>query len=148
MVEAARSWVGTKYRNRMAIKGKGVDCAQIVLESFREAGLRVDYEAERYTSDWHLHRSEERYLSVVSRYMQVDQSDQRSARDRGQGFLPLPGDVLLWKVGRTFSHSGIVTEWPRVVHASLPDAVVLEVEVRGTLMFRLPMVHCSYWGLT
>lgn len=129
----------------MAIKGKGVDCAQIILESFREAGVPITYEVERYSSDWHMHRDEERYLSVVTRYMPADVTDQRPMTERGPGFNPLPGDVLLWKVGRTFSHSGIVTDWPYVVHASLPDAVVLEVDIRGTVMDRLPMVHTSYW---
>lgn len=146
VVDAGRSWTGTRYRNRMAIKGVGVDCAQIVLESFREAGLVIDYEAERYSSDWHLHRDEEKYLSVVSRYMPVVQAGSLSIKERGERFLPLPGDVLMWKVGRTFSHSAIVTEWPRVLHASLPDRVVLEVDVHGTVLSKLPMVHCSYWG--
>jgi cell wall-associated NlpC family hydrolase len=146
VVDAARSWVGTRYRNRMAIKGKGVDCAQIILESFREAGVPVDYSPERYASDWHLHRSEERYLSVVTRYMPADVEDRRSVSERGRQFHPLPGDVLMWKVGRTFSHSAIVTEWPYVVHASLPDNTVLEVSVRGTPMEPLPLIHCSYWN--
>lgn len=146
MVEAGRGWIGTRYRNRMAIKGKGIDCAQIILESFREAGLVIDYEAERYSSDWHLHRDEERYLSVVSRYMPVVGSGSASAKERGESFNPLPGDVLMWKVGKTFSHSAIVTEWPRVLHASLPDRVVLEVDVNGTVLSKLPMVHCSYWN--
>lgn len=130
----------------MAIKGKGVDCAQLVLQTFREAGVDVDYEAGRYSTDWHMHRDEERYLSVVTRYMPADLSDQRSIADRGQYFSPLPGDVLMWKVGRTFSHSAIVSEWPHVVHASLPDRVVLEVDVNGTVLQKLPMVHCSYWN--
>lgn len=130
----------------MAIKGKGVDCAQIILESFREAGLVIDYEAERYSSDWHLHRDEERYLSVVSRYMPLVGTGSQSVKERGPSFNPLPGDVLMWKIGKTFSHSAIVTQWPYVVHASLPDRVVLEVDVNGTVLFKLPMVHCSYWN--
>jgi hypothetical protein len=147
VVAEARTWLGTRYRNRMAIKGKGVDCAQILLESFRGAGLPVHYEPERYSSDWHLHRSEERYLSVVTRYAPGDIGDQRPIRDRGEGFAPPPADILMWKVGRTFSHSALVSEWPRVIHASLPDAVALEVDVRGTVLLRLPMIHCSYWGV-
>lgn len=130
----------------MATKGRGVDCAQLILESFRGAGVDVGYEVERYSSDWHLHRDEEKYLSVVTRYMRADETDTRPIGDRGEGFAPGPGDVLLWKVGRTFSHSALVTEWPYVVHASLPDAIVLEVDVRGTILHQLPMIHASYWG--
>lgn len=147
VVAEARSWIGTRYRNRMAVKGQGVDCAMVLLESFRGAGLPVEYEAQRYSSDWHMHRDDERYLAVVTRYAPGDVGDQRPIMDRGDDFNPLPGDIFLWKVGRTFSHSALVTEWPRVLHASLPDAVVLEVEVAGTILLKLPMIHCSYWGV-
>lgn len=146
VVAEARTWIGTRYRNRMAIKGVGVDCAQILLESFRGAGLPVEYEGDRYSSDWHLHRHEEKYLSVVTSYAPGDIEDQRPIPERPD-FQPLPGDILLWKVGNTFSHSALVTEWPCVLHASLPDAVVLEVEVAGTILMNLPMIHCSYWGI-
>jgi len=30
---------------------------------------------------------------------------------------PLPGDIALFRFGRTFSHGAIVTDWPRLVHA-------------------------------
>lgn len=142
----ARSWISTPYRNRMAIKGKGVDCAKILLHSFIDAGLPVEYEDQRYSSDWHLHRDEERYLEVVTRYAHGDITDQRPVNARGDDWEPDVADILLWKVGRTFSHSALVTNWPYVVHASLPDRCVLEVDVRGTILMKLPMIHCSYWG--
>ncbi len=31
---------------------------------------------------------------------------------------PGPGDIVLYKVGRSFAHGGVVIEWPRaVIHA-------------------------------
>lgn len=143
----ARTWLATRYRNRMAVKGQGVDCAQLILESFRRTGLPCDYVSERYSSDWHLHRDEERYLSVVKRYMQVEDWDQHPLKDRWDAFSPDVSDLLMWKVGLTFSHSALVTEWPFVIHASLPDMMVTEVDVRGTVLMELPMVRCSYWGV-
>ena len=31
--------------------------------------------------------------------------------------LPGPGDVAVFRFGRTFSHGAIVTDWPRLIHA-------------------------------
>lgn len=142
----ARTWLGTRYRNRMAVRGEGIDCAHLPLHSFIGAGLPCDYEVERYSSDWHLHRDEERYLSVVARYMWVEGADQRTLSERWGEFKPNTSDLLMWKVGLTFSHSALVTEWPYVIHASLPDRMVIEVDVRGTVLMTLPMLRCSYWG--
>lgn len=144
--DAGRTWIGTPYRNRMAIKGKGIDCAQILLAAFQEAGLPLEYEPERYSSDWHLHRDEEKYLSVATRYCSGDTADQRPVRERGADWKPGVADILMWKVGKTFSHSALVTEWPYVLHASLPDRIALEVDVNGTVLFNLPMIHLSRWG--
>jgi hypothetical protein len=32
----------------------------------------------------------------------------------------LPGNVLIWRYGRTFSHGAIVSQWPMIIHASFP----------------------------
>lgn len=38
--------------------------------------------------------------------------------------MPLPGDVILCKIGRLFAHGAIVTNWPMIVHAVGGDAVL------------------------
>ncbi len=39
---------------------------------------------------------------------------------------PLPGDVVLWRFGRCYSHGAIVIEWPTVIHAYLHRTCSLE----------------------
>ena len=46
------------------------------------------------------------------------------------GFNPMqpgrtkPGDIALFRFGRTFSHGAIVTDWPRLIHAYWAIGVV------------------------
>jgi cell wall-associated NlpC family hydrolase len=56
--------------------------------------------------------------------------------------FPEPGDIVLFRVGRLYSHSGIVIAWPLIVHAhwisgvELADASKAPLERRGARFFR------------
>ncbi len=56
--------------------------------------------------------SAERYLEGLLRYA------------REIAGPPLPGDIALFRFGRTFSHGAIVVEWPRLIHAYWAIGVV------------------------
>lgn len=111
VVEIAKTWLRTPYHHSARVKGAGVDCAQILLDVFVEAGLIEDFDPGDYPPDWMMHRSEERYLSFVT-----DRADLVES--------PQPGDVVLYKVGRCFAHGGIVVDWPTIIHASSRDRMV------------------------
>lgn len=104
VVAAARSWLGTPYHHQGRVKGAGVDCAMLLAEVYCEAGLIGRIDPRPYPPDWHMHRSEERYLGWLARY--------GAPVDR-----PLPGDAAAFRFGRCFSHGAIVEAWPRVIHA-------------------------------
>lgn len=104
VVEIAKSYIGTPYHHMGQIKGAGVDCLTLLLGVFGEAGLIDKIDLEYYPSDWHIHQSEERYMNGLLRY----------AHEVSE---PKPGDIVLWKFGRCFSHGAIVVEWPLVIHA-------------------------------
>jgi cell wall-associated NlpC family hydrolase len=128
--DIARSWKGTPYRHRAAVRGSGVDCARILIEVYAEAGLIERFDPGKYTRDWHLHRNEERYLATIESYAGKPIKEDTSIHLwETEGYKPLTGDILVWRVGRTFSHSAIVTEWPFVVHASAPSMIVEEIQV-------------------
>jgi NlpC/P60 family putative phage cell wall peptidase len=124
VVAEARTWLGTPYHPMARVKGVGVDCAQILAAVYGAVGLApADLDLGYYPPDWHLHRSEERYLAQIERHA------------KGRTDEPLPGDVALFRFGRCVSHSGIVVAWPLVVHAYLGRGVVLsradEAELQG-----------------
>lgn len=146
VVEEARKWLGTPYHNGARVLGSGVDCAQLLACAFVSAGVLAPFTPDRYASDWHLHRGEEKYLGEVERYASLVDPDRRSIKERGNEFFAPPAEVLMLRNGRTFSHSVLVTEWPRVIHAYAMSEVVEEVNVLGTIMAEKPMLVYSVWG--
>ncbi|HWG06069.1 MAG TPA: hypothetical protein VG271_13730 [Beijerinckiaceae bacterium] len=119
VVAEARAWVGTPYHACADVKGAGVDCGMLLVRVFVDCGLSEPFDPRPYPIDWHLHRSEERYLGFVfERAHEV--------------VAPLAGDVVLFKYGRCYSHGGIVTiaDPLTIVHAFWPSRRVLEEPVR------------------
>lgn len=146
VVEAARSWIATPYHHNAAVKGAGVDCGRILIESLAEAGLIESFDPGYYAGDWHLHRDEERYLATVETHCPRVSDDMASIRDRGPEFVPGAGDFLMWRIGRTFSHAAIVTDWPRMVHSCASARMVLEIDIHETPMIGRPVMQFSYWS--
>ncbi len=68
-----------------------------------EAGLIHQVEVPKYSHQWHLHRSEELYLNGLLGHTHEIEGP------------PLPGDIVLWKFGRCYSHGAIVVEWPTII---------------------------------
>lgn len=104
VIESAKAWLGTPWHHMARVRGAGVDCAQLLMATFSDAGVIEPFEFEPYPEDWMLHRSEERLLQIVERYAD------EVAR-------PLPGDVALFQFGRCHAHGAIVVEWPLIIHA-------------------------------
>ena len=140
VVAAARSWIGTPYHNCADVKGVGVDCGMLLVRVFVDSGLCAPFDPRPYPVDWHLHRAEERYLGFIF--------------DRGaEVTAPLPGDVMVVRYGRTYSHGGIVSIAAplTIVHAYFPARSVLEEEIgRNSVLSdaaRKPRFF-SYWTRT
>lgn len=131
ILAAARSWLRTPWHHRARVKGAGVDCAQLLIAVYAEAGLIAEFETGDYPPDWMLHRSEERFLAFVRQY-----ADQVEA--------PLPGDLALYFVGHCFSHGALVVAWPAIIHASNRDRNVCEADgTQGWLAER----DVQFWRL-
>lgn len=140
VIAAARSWLRTPYHHMARVKGHGVDCAQLMIAAFVEAGVNEDFNPGFYVPDWHLHRSEERYLEFMEKYLvQIDEEFNDSPfEERGDWAAP-PASIIVIRLGRTFSHSALVIDWPLVIHANVQDDCVSECNVRGSLMEGRPL---------
>lgn len=141
LISAARGWVGTPYHHRARIKGVGVDCGQLVIAALIEAGLMDPFDPGYYTSDWHLHRFEDRYIECVEQHLvRFDESELSvDARMIENSTYAAPSaSVIVFRVGRTFSHGGIVSTWPFFIHAYQPSRQVEEVSILNTPMARRP----------
>jgi NlpC/P60 family putative phage cell wall peptidase len=118
IVAAARAWVGTPYHVCADVKGVGCDCAMLLVRVYCDLGLVAPFDPRPYSSDWHLHRSDEVYLRLL-----LERAHEVAA--------PSPGDVVLFRYGRCFSHGGIVTAAAplTIVHAFAGAGIVLEEEL-------------------
>ncbi len=138
VIAEARTWIRTPYHHSARVKGAGVDCAQILAAVYADVGIIDPVDTGPYPADWHMHRSEERYLNFVLRYAhRVDK--------------PLPGDVVLLRYGRTYSHGGIITRSSplTVVHAWMSHRIVVEEEIGRcpAMASRIPSaIFASFWG--
>lgn len=143
--DEARRWIGTPYHHRAHVLGAGVDCGKLLLEVYRNAGLIEHFDPGMYAVDWHLHREQDLYLEILERWCtRVDDCD-LPLSDR-PALHVATGDILMWRVGRTFSHGAIVDEWPFIIHAYLPSNMVERIDIRGTPIAKRPMRVYTYWG--
>jgi cell wall-associated NlpC family hydrolase len=117
VVREARSWISTPYVHCADIKGVGVDCAMLLVRVFNNVGLIGHHEPRPYPVTWHLHQSEERFV------------DQILQLGSAEVLEPGPGDIVVWRIGKTYSHGGIITAWPFVVHAYAQARVVQEDDI-------------------
>lgn len=121
LVDEAMSWLDTPWHHAGRIKGAGVDCGQILVEIYVNVGLIERPVIASYPADWAQHRDEERYLAVVMQYCHAVET-------------PQPGDIVVYRCGRSFSHGGLVIDWPRIIHADLKQGVVWAQGDKGGLI--------------
>ena len=80
----------------------------------------------KYVQQFNLHRSEEVYLNYV--------------RSCGAIEIPeaeiQPGDFVLWRMGRCWSHGAIITAWPKFIHATNPRGVIRDDITRNLELAR------------
>jgi cell wall-associated NlpC family hydrolase len=138
VVAEARTWLKTPYHPCADVKGGGVDCGMIIVRTFVDTGLCEPFDPRPYSQDWHLHRSEERYLGFV-----FDRCKEVS--------VPLPGDIVVFKYGRCYAHGGIVTVADPLtfVHAYSILKSVVETQLRHCAALNDPKRKprfFSYWA--
>ena len=141
IVEEAKSWIGTPYVSNAMIKGKrgGTDCAMFLVAVYGDLGLiPKEFDPRPYPAQWHVHRSEERYLSHVLQFVKEIEGP------------PKPGDLAMFKIGKVFAHGAIVENWPRVIHA-VGDAMVLPEDISKSIIGKralalVPQRFFSLWS--
>lgn len=113
VVAEALTWQRTPWAHRGRVKGAGVDCAQFVIKCYAGAGVIADFDTGEYPRDWHIHKDQERFLTFVPSF-----AVEIAEADIG------PGDLVLCKIGRVFSHGVIVVAWPQGIHAAIQAQMV------------------------
>ena len=113
VVTEAMSWVATPFHHAAAIKGVGVDCAQLLIACYASIGVPRPAVGE-YAADWFLH--DDAALDRFERWVQAYCVPAAA---------PQPGDLALFRYGRAVSHGAIVVNADTVVHSFRELGVVL-----------------------
>lgn len=132
IVQEALTWQGTPYHHQARIKGVGVDCVMLLCEVYQAVGLLDPMDPRPYSSQWHLHHHEERYLNGILRYAKMVTQ-------------PKMGDVALFKFGRCFSHGAIIIGHRRLIHAYVGDGCFIHDMDEAPLQDRAAH-YFSWWG--
>jgi cell wall-associated NlpC family hydrolase len=134
VVTASERWLRTPWHHNARVHNAGIDCGQLVIAAYVEAGLVDDFDTGKYSRDFMLHRNEERFLEVVTRYL-----------DEIQG-PPGVGDVAVWKIGKCYAHGAIVVQWPRIIHSYKPERSVVYGDASKGRLAALPVKFFSIEG--
>jgi len=135
IIAVARSWIGTPFHNLASKKGVGVDCAHFLREVYVEAGVIEPFEIKPYTPQFMLHSDDPKFESYVVRF--GEEIAETAVK---------PGDVVLYKIGRSFCHGAIIVEWPRaIIHAFKSYGRVVESGARESDLLRLKVKFFSKW---
>lgn len=115
IVAEALSWVKTPYVSGQMVKGPrgGTDCAMLLYGVYTVTEMISTIDPpEKYSPQWHLHQSDEKYMKYVLRHAHEIPGP------------PEPGDIVMFKIGHVFAHGAIVVEWPKVIHAVGKESVL------------------------
>jgi hypothetical protein len=113
LIEEARSWIWTPYRQLGATKGVAVDCSMLLVCCVINARIIEAFDPRPYPPAWFLHQEDERYIDWLG-LVAVEVQE------------PKAGDFAAFKIGRAFAHSGILTGADSLVHAFADERMVRE----------------------
>jgi cell wall-associated NlpC family hydrolase len=133
VVAEAKSWIGTPFHWHARLKGIGIDCGTFLIEVWERCGLMEHFEPPFYSVDFNLHRSEEWYKAIIEQYCVLV-----------EGRDPLPGDIVLYKFGRCFSHGTIVCDWPHIISADIQRGVILASAAKERFLNHERLIY-SFW---
>jgi cell wall-associated NlpC family hydrolase len=125
VITEALTWLGTPYRQLGYSKGpKGsVDCSMLLVAAWVGGGVLQPFDPRPYPPTWFMHQSEERYLAwMESLAVEVPEKDAK------------PGDIVLFKVGHCFGHSGILVASDEFVHAYAKEKYTTKSFLTDTLI--------------
>ena len=128
VIAEALSWQGTPFVHAAMVKHIGVGCGAFMIACYGSIGIPVpdNDKLGYFPHDWHQHECRERYLEIISKFTHEVEA-------------PLPGDIVMFRIGKVYGHSAIVIEWPQIIHVmwrrkvELADATKAPLDRRKTM---------------
>lgn len=145
IVEEALSWTGTPFHPEGRVKGPhgGCDCATFIQEVFIAAGVIQREALEYYPMDGFAHTEDP---AIKNRYLH-----ELLKHCRELVLVPMlisPGNIVLFRLHGSYWHGGIITDWPKIIHAAAdanpPRVVVSEAGKNPSL----PIFKARFFEVT
>lgn len=105
----AESWMGTPFQPWHNAKHVGVDCVQLAGQLMVACGVIEGYDFGSYQLDFAAHTGREmitEWLGDNSRFVFLPAST-----------VPMPGDVVVFSVGRAIGHVGVMLNAVDFIHS-------------------------------
>lgn len=104
--EAAMNYIGVPYAFRSYNPTIGLDCATFLHHAIKDSsGLIIHIPL--LPSDFGIHKENPVYEEILSRHFVGANNDS-----------PQPGDILLFKYGRSFCHAGVAITTGMIIHCT------------------------------
>lgn len=114
IIAELKSWIGTKWKHGVALKGFGTDCVQFIVKIGKQfEWIPKSYEPPKYHKDWALHNSKSILLSELSKFACQLENKQYQV-----------GDVFVFTYGKTQTHAGIYIGNGIIVHSHIRHGVI------------------------
>lgn len=136
----ADSWLGTPFRPHANVKGAGVDCVNLAIAIYREAGIPLEVTLPQYgMTDWRFRNGPgpcRLWLDACPLFACVWKTEDAVS-------MPAlsTGDCLLIRVENSDHHLGIVVDDSQFVHAIRDYGVMFSAIYDATYLRRLVAVY-------
>lgn len=111
VITTAQSFLRTPYHHRGMTRA-GLDCATLILLCAMAAEIVPTGESlPYYPFQWNVNASRESLIDFIRKFCPEFPGP------------PKPASLVVWKMGRTFSHGAIVVKWPMCIHAKAGSGV-------------------------
>ena len=119
-IETARTWIGVPYKQSGSHRN-GANCIGLLIGIAREAGLETIAEEAAPHADFAHPPESGAILKIMKEYLnKIPMSDS------------LPGDIMLFKIGREPQHIALLTEFGIILHADIHSGKTVEHKLPET----------------
>lgn len=119
LLKSAAAWKGTPFAERQAVMGAGVDCVHLANAILADGcGWPHDFCPPIYRMEDTMHRSDSALIAYLDDVPNLDKSV--GTAEEAKAWINkdhlMPGDLLVFQLGRGPHHCGIMLKWPFFIH--------------------------------
>ena len=154
----AMRWIGTPFVPHAQVLGAGVDCVHLVAALYEAGGFMDGFHPPRYTIDAGAHQTDSQFLEWLATHREFAKVYERTTDGRHDASIHdlALGDLLLFKIGASEHHCGVLLGGKKFIHSRAGANAVVAIDSLTdpiykrclTFAFRPALQHSSAPSLT